>query len=82
MSETVGWLEEQCNGGAICPSRFGSPECGSSKTGFRETLNGYVLATVRRIEKSLALLQGFICLAPRPGFEPGTCGLTVRRSTG
>ncbi len=21
-------------------------------------------------------------LAPRPGFEPGTCGLTVRRSTG
>ena len=28
-------------------------------------------------EKSLALLQGFICLAPRPGFEPGTCGLTA-----
>ena len=21
-------------------------------------------------------------LAPRPGLEPGTCGLTVRRSTG
>ena len=25
--------------------------------------------------------QGFFCLAPRPGFEPGTYGLTVRRST-
>ena len=32
-------------------------------------------------KKSLASLQGFTYLAPRPGFEPGTCGLTVRRST-
>ena len=32
--------------------------------------------------KSLASLQGFIYLAPRPGLEPGTHGLTVRCSTG
>lgn len=25
--------------------------------------------------------SGFKILAPRPGLEPGTCGLTVRRST-
>ena len=31
--------------------------------------------------KSLAILQGFFYLAPQPGLEPGTYGLTVRRST-
>ncbi len=31
-------------------------------------------------EKSLASLQGFLYLAPQPGLEPGTYGLTVRRS--
>ena len=32
-------------------------------------------------EKSLNACLGFKILAPRPGLEPGTCGLTVRRST-
>jgi hypothetical protein len=30
--------------------------------------------------KSLTSLQGFKYLAPRPGLEPGTHGLTVLRS--
>ena len=32
-------------------------------------------------EKSLNACLGFGKVAPRPGLEPGTCGLTVRRST-
>ena len=31
--------------------------------------------------KALESLQGLSNLAPRPGLEPGTYGLTVRRST-
>ncbi len=40
--------------------------------------NGHKLGTVQK-QKSLASLQGFIYLAPRPGLEPGTHGLTVGR---
>ena len=32
-------------------------------------------------KKGLAFAKPFLYLAPRPGLEPGTCGLTVRRST-
>ena len=32
-------------------------------------------------EKGLAEANPLNFLAPRPGLEPGTCGLTVRRST-
>ena len=41
---------------------------------------GHKLDTVRRgstEEKSLNYCLGFGNLAPRPGLEPGTCGLTV-----
>ena len=31
--------------------------------------------------ESIETFRAFIYLAPRPGLEPGTCGLTVRRST-
>ena len=34
-----------------------------------------------RPKKTPALLQGLAFLAPQPGLEPGTYGLTVRRST-
>ncbi len=32
------------------------------------------------MKKALYFYKAFY-LAPRPGLEPGTCGLTVRRST-
>ena len=32
-------------------------------------------------KKPLDFSKGFTYLAPRPGLEPGTYGLTVRRST-
>ena len=35
------------------------------------------LIDVKKPEQKFRLLN----LAPRPGLEPGTCGLTVRRST-
>jgi hypothetical protein len=44
------------------------------------------LRIAREIKKALAqytkaLFKSTNFLAPRPGLEPGTCGLTVRRST-
>ncbi len=41
----------------------------------------YVLATVAKKKKALHLCKALSLLAPRPGLEPGTYGLTVRRST-
>jgi hypothetical protein len=32
-------------------------------------------------QKAASMKRPFCILAPRPGLEPGTCGLTVRRST-
>ncbi len=33
------------------------------------------------IKKPALMLRAFLYLALQPGLEPGTCGLTVRRST-
>ena len=44
----------------------------------------YIALTWNRFHEKLkraASLQPLLYLAPRPGLEPGTCGLTVRRST-
>ena len=41
----------------------------------------YPHATPSTCENGLPNGKPLICLAPRPGLEPGTCGLTVRRST-
>ena len=35
----------------------------------------------KRMGHSQVTVAHRMCLAPRPGLEPGTCGLTVRRST-
>ena len=40
-----------------------------------------VIEKITTKEKGLAFLQGLVFLAPQPGLEPGTYGLTVRRST-
>jgi hypothetical protein len=40
-----------------------------------------LLTRVPAKEKAPELHQGLFYLAPRPGLEPGTYGLTVRRST-
>lgn len=34
-----------------------------------------------KMKKGRTCVRPFWYLAPRPGLEPGTCGLTVRRST-
>ncbi|EPI0236316.1 hypothetical protein IEM48_001123, partial [Neisseria gonorrhoeae] len=34
--------------------------------------------TAGKTKPSKKILRGFWNLAPRPGLEPGTCGLTVR----
>ena len=46
--------------------------------GFR--FDEYVVK-MRLKEKAKFSNLAFLNLAPRPGLEPGTCGLTVRRST-
>ena len=43
-------------------------------------LRKQLLSTTNKA-KGLAFLQGLFYLAPQPGLEPGTYGLTVRRST-
>ena len=43
---------------------------------------GYELDNDKKTIKKPELYKfRFLNLAPRPGLEPGTCGLTVRRST-
>ena len=39
------------------------------------------LRYLKTIKKPLNCSRGLTYLAPRPGLEPGTYGLTVRRST-
>ena len=41
----------------------------------------FIYSTRPEIEKGLHRCNPLYFLAPRPGLEPGTCGLTVRRST-
>ena len=41
----------------------------------------YKSCTVRGKKKGSPDSKPFVYMAPRPGLEPGTCGLTVRRST-
>gem|GEM_PF-5543070 len=44
------------------------------------TKNNY-LKNMRNLESNAKEGESKRYLAPRPGLEPGTCGLTVRRST-
>ena len=37
--------------------------------------------TAAQVKKPLEQSRGLTYMAPRPGLEPGTYGLTVRRST-
>ena len=62
-------LEVGDDGAPLCPSEAGADEPARNKKKLRAAKH-----------VTLFFLQLQI-LAPRPGLEPGTCGLTVRRST-
>ena len=49
------------------------------RVGFR--FDEYAVKMRLKEKKPSFLNLAFLNLAPRPGLEPGTCGLTVRRST-
>jgi hypothetical protein len=68
----MGWLAKGANStGNLVHQQiiYYAMLCEASLTGMRQT------------KKPTSFNVGFRILAPRPGLEPGTCGLTVRRST-
>ena len=66
-------VARRCSTAALLPLENGA--AGQNRTGDTRIFNAQLIRKIKATEISLS---GFIYLAPRPGLEPGTHGLTVR----
>ncbi len=66
---------------AVCVDGNGSPGVNQGSTGFADDAKEADMVLEFRPKTKKPNRVGLFDLAPRPGLEPGTYGLTVRRST-
>ena len=73
--QELGAWKSRADGEALRALRAGATARGGGQAGYIFVYTG------PQSEPREARATPLIDLAPRPGLEPGTCGLTVRRST-